>query len=213
MLRLALALVAMVAVMVHATRAEQNKYLIIVVLDNSAALQGVDLAEGLKKQLLFQVTELRKKSELRQAAVRIVSVNNPRVLWSGTPMELFRNGGALLSRIGVVKNGCADILGALDHVRLIIELEQPVRVDLYVFSSLIHTGSPCDKVSITLPQPAPEQLDLSFLSNEKTRIRFYFVHHLQLRPWHEMLKRIGLKNASIHDEESTRALLQKGLAP
>jgi len=210
-----LALVGFVALLVsHSSgHAGTNGRSIQLVVDNSAALQGAEIAESLKRQMSFHVSELRKRSEFKTARVHIISINNPRNLWVGTPVELFRNGAGVPGQIAVVQNGCADVLGALDQLLLNVELERPERVDVYVFSSLIHTGSPCDKVTIELPQPVPKNLDLSKLAKENIRVRFYFVHPLQVRPWAEAIRQAGLKSWSIHDEETTRTILRRGLEP
>lgn len=210
---LALCAGLLIATVTTALGAEPPRHSIQIVIDNSAALQGVEIAEGLKRQLLFHVTELRKRSEWKFARVHIVSTNNPRNLYVGSPVDLFRNGSPVLSQIATVKNGCSDLLGAFDQVRLNLELEKPQTALVLVFSSLIHTGAPCDRVSITLPQPVPEKLDLAFLKSDGMRLRFFFVHHLQMRPWADFIKKSEVSNATIHDEETTRAILHKGLEP
>jgi hypothetical protein len=206
-------LAALLALLALPAVGQEQGRSIQVIVDNSGALQNAGVAEPLKKQLLFHVTELRKSREFKTARVHVISTNNPRNLFVGTPVDFFRNGAGLLSSIATVQNGCADLVGALEQAKLNVELDRPSEIDVYVFSSLIHTGSPCDKVTIELPQQAPKDLDFRWLTAENIRVRFYFVHHLQVKSWLEALRAAGLSAAAIYDEETTRTVLQKGLGP
>ena len=182
-----------------------------IVIDNSAALQGIAEAELFKRRLLYQFSELRKDRDWRDVSTHIVTINNPRNVWVGTPRDLFKQGKLVLASIAGVKNGCADLIGALEQVKLNLELQKPKRVDVIVFSSLIHSGSPCDNVKISLPQEPPQGLELQFIAKHK--VRFLWVHHLQVRPWLKAIRKAGLGHASILDEQSTKTFLSKGLAP
>jgi hypothetical protein len=180
------------------------------VVDNSGARQGA--ADDPLKRLLFHLSELRKSRHFQNATINIVSQNQPRNLWVGTPMELFRNGREVLGKIVPVVNGCSDLVGALlDQVQLNLEMQKPSKAYVFVFSSLIHTGSPCNEVTIELPQAVPKNLDVTFLAKSEISVRFLWVHSLQVKPWLEAVRKAGLSNAQIMDEETTKRFLQKGL--
>ena len=180
-----------------------------VIVDNSGTLQHVQ--EGLRSEhrLFYNLTELRKKSSYREALINVISLNNPRNIFEVTPNQLFRRGAELVPRLNVIKDGCSDIVGAFERVKENVRLKGTTDVEVYVFSSLIHTGAPCDNAVIELPQEAPKDLDLSFLKNAK--VRFLWVHHLQKGPWLELLSRSGLLNFQLHDEEATKRVLREGL--
>ena len=182
-----------------------------VILDDSAALQESTDAEKFKKQLFHQLTLLRKKRATRDARIDVISVNNPRNRWTGTPTSLFRDGQPVLDLMGTVENGCSDYLGALDQARLNIEQSRAEVVRVYIFGSLIHTGNNCDGVKIELPQPAPNELNASFLSGEDTIVRVFWANHLQVRPWREAMVIAGLHDLVIFDLVSTQSELERGL--
>lgn len=180
-----------------------------IIVDNSAALIGAE-AEAFKRRLLFHVTELRKQRKFKHAHLNVVTTNNPRNAFVGTPVDLFRSGARLLGDIAVVEKGCADLVGALEQVKLNLELSTAKDAYVLIFWSGIHTGAPCN-VSITLPQAVPSDLDLSFLAKETISVRMYWLHNLQVRPWLQAIKEAGLKNAKVFDVETSKAVLNKGL--
>ena len=188
-----------------------SKISIVVLLDNSAALRNDLEAEEFKKFLFFHLTELRKRHATKRARINIISINNPRNLWTGTATDLFRNGKEVLKHIPIVKNGCSDLSGAFLQIGLNLQRRPVDRIRVYVFSSLIHTGAPCDGKKIELPQTAPDDLDLSFLADRATSIRFYWVSHLQVKPWLAHMRGSGIGDVVIHDEIETRTILRQGL--
>jgi len=168
---------------VTGSEAKSESISIQLIIDNSGARQGA--ADDPLKRLLFQVSELRKSRHLQNATINIVSQNQPRNLWVGTPGELFRNGREVLGKIAPVVNGCSDLVGALEQVQLNLELQKPSKAYVVGFSSLIHTGAPCEGATIDLPQPAPKNLELSFLAKPSIFVRFMWAHSLQVKPWLE----------------------------
>jgi len=180
-----------------------------VVVDNSGTLQHAQEGAQNERQLLYHLAELRKKGAGRDALINVIALNNPRNIFEGTPSQLFKRGAELVPKLNVLKDGCSDFQGAFERVRENVRLSQAREVEVYVFSSLIHTGAPCDNAVIQLPQAAPTELDLSFLKDAK--VRFLWVHHLQKGPWLELLGRAGLRNFRLHDEEATKRVLREGL--
>jgi len=190
--------------------AEQPAFTIQVITDNSGTLQNAEDAKKHEKALFWHLTELRKKRKYKDAIINVVSVNNPRNLFVGTPKQLYRHGQELLPKLQPIRNGCADIAGAFQAVRQNIELSDAKEARLYVFSSLIH-AFPCEDVVITLPQDVPANLDLSFLKNTKSELFFFWVHNLQVGKWLPHLKQAGVKNFQLQDEEGTKRVLREGL--
>lgn len=165
-------------------------------------------ADKFQRQLLFLITELRKRRAYKNAHLNIVSTNNPRNLWYGSPKTLFRNGREVLSKLGVVENGCCDLQKAFETIQLNIDLQQPKKIVVVVWASLIDVPSPCNNATVTLPQPVPE-IDLSFLVNKQTKVRFYWVHHTQLKGWLAAIRDAGLASAKVYDQETTKSVLMK----
>lgn len=190
-----------------------------VIVDQSAALQKPEEALRYEKLLLAHIAQLRKRRSTRDADIRLISVNNPRNLWVGTPRRLFLRGQEVLPRLAVVENGCADLQGAFEQVRTNLQLQRAAQVWVYVFSSLIHTGAPCDQTDIYLPQQPPKGLDLGFLGEAVSTLQFFWVHPLQEEPWTAFLQKQGILGRwrqgalefGLHDEESTKTQLEEGL--
>lgn len=201
-----------------APAAEPPPLSVQVIVDQSALLQKPAEASKFQKRLLHHLTELRKRRGTENAEIRIVSVNDPRNLWVGSPRDLF-HGRALLPLLDVVDNGCADLAGAFEQVRTNLRLRPGAEVRVYVFSSLIHTGAPCDRSEINLPQPPPAGLDLTFLAETARALKFYWVHPLQEEPWTDFLEKQGFLERqrrgqlafALHDEASTAKYLNEGL--
>ena len=200
-----LIILSLVFVLAPSTAQSEEGVSFQVLIDNSAAMQDQEEASQTIRLFMHQLAELRSKSSSRKAAISIISINNPRNLWHGTPRELYRNGKEVLKKIATVENGCSDIAGALEQARMNLESLKASKAYILVFSSLIHTGSPCDDSVITLPQAAPE-LELSFI--KEMDVRFYWVHHLQRKPWMEMLKK-HISSFQMHDQETTKAVLKR----
>ncbi len=208
MFRISLLLLAIIfsAFPVHA----EEKVSIQVIVDNSAALQNQKEAANAKKRLFFLLSELRKKRGFRNAAVTVISTNNPRTLWKGRPKDVFRNGAELLSKIEPVENGCSDLVGAFGQARDNLAIERPDKKVVIVIGSMIHTGVPCEKKTITLPQDAPRNLDLGFMND--TKLILHWCHALQKSPWVRLLRHQRIEDVELHDEASTLAVLKKGLS-
>ncbi len=193
-----------------ARRNNKSSVSIHVLVDNSAALVGAE-AEAFKRRMFLHLTDLRKKRRFKHASIKIVSTNNPRNLMVGSPVDLFRNGASLLSKIAVVEKGCADLVGALEQIKLNMELSPATETYAFIFWAGIHTGTPCDNVSIKLPQATPDDMDLSFLAKDSITVRFFWTHNLQVRPWLDAVRGAGLKNVKVFDEETSKAVLNTGL--
>lgn len=181
-----------------------------VIVDNSGTVQNVEDAKRQERALFWHLTELRKKSKYEDVLINVVSTNNPRNLFVGTPRQLFKHGRELLPKLEVVKNGCSDILGAFHTVKQNILLSRAKEAEVYVFSSLIH-AFPCENVVITLPQDVPAGLDISFLKEAKSKVTFFWVHNLQVRKWLSFLQQSGLEKFALLDEEGTKRILREGL--
>ncbi len=192
-------------------KAAEGPVSINVLIDNSATLLNVADAQEVQKLLLHQITQLRKKRETRFAVVNIVSLNDPRNLFVGTPKTLLRNARSLLPKLGVVINGCMDLAGAFEQVRTNVENAQAGRVEVYIVSSMIVTGAPCDSMTINLPHPAPKGLDLAFLTERRAKLRGYWVNHLQMRPMLDAFRNAGFSDFRLFDEASTKTVLQESL--
>ncbi len=192
-------------------KAAEGPVSINVLIDNSATLLNVADAQEVQKLLLHQITQLRKKRETRFAVVNIVSLNDPRNLFVGTPKTLLRNARSLLPKLGVVINGCMDLAGAFEQVRTNVENAQAGRVEVYIVSSMIVTGAPCDSMTINLPHPAPKGLDLAFLTERRSKLRGYWVNHLQMRPMLDAFRNAGFSDFRLFDEASSKTVLQESL--
>ena len=192
-------------------KAAEGPVSINVLIDNSATLLNVADAQEVQKLLLHQITQLRKKRETRFAVVNIVSLNDPRNLFVGTPKTLLRNARSLLPKLGVVINGCMDLAGAFEQVRTNVENAQAGRVEVYIVSSMIVTGAPCDSMTINLPHPAPEGMDLAFLTERRSKLRGYWVNHLQMRPMLDAFRQAGFADFRLFDEASSKTVLQESL--
>lgn len=190
-----------------------------VIVDNSAVLAQPEQALEQMKRLFWHLSELRKHAPTRNATITIVSTNYPRNLWIGTASRLRQTGAEVLAQIAPVENGCADLRGAFEQVRLNLRRQAAQEVRVYVFASLIDTGSPCGAAEIRLPQAPPEGLDLAFLDARAKTVQFYWVHPLQVKPWFDLLAEQGLEqraktedfNLGVYDEQETQTRLEQGL--
>jgi len=183
-----------------------------VVVDNSGTFQNVKNAIVQEKTLFWRLVELRKRSGFRNVIINVVSINNPRNLFVGTSHQLWKNGSDLIPKLAVIPNGCADLVAAFEQVKANIEMNRATRADIYVFSSLINTNTPCQNITVNLPQKPPENLDLSFLKDTGSKLTFFWVHSLQVREWHPYLQKAGLDHVRLYDEEGTKRILRERLA-
>ena len=191
-----------------------------VVIDNSAVLAQPEQALAQQKRLLFELTQLRKRHDSRHADIQIVSTNYPRNLWVGTPQRLRMEGKTVLEQVAMVENGCSDLRGAFDQVRMNLRRQPAQEVRVFVFASLIDTGAPCGgETVIRLPQAPPAGLDLAFLDERVSTLKFYWAHPLQVKPWFDLLEGQGLTQRAntdpfdlgVYDENETPMQLEKGL--
>lgn len=200
-----------ILLIVSSARAEEGPVSITILMDNSATLLNVADAQEVQRLLLHKLTQLRKKRATKNALVNIVSLNDPRNLFTGTPKRLLRNGASVLPLLGTVRNGCMDLAGALDQMRTNVEMQNPSRVEVFIVSSMIATGAPCEGMTISLPHPMPQDLDLGFLVERKAKVRVYWVHHLQMRPAFDAFRNAGLEDVRLYDEAGSRSALEEGL--
>ena len=195
-------------VMAASSALAQPQHSIQIIYDNSPALMRATEAEIAAKQLLYRTVKLKRRKATRGAVIDIISTVNAQVRWHGTPKDLARDGHAALGALKTIKNGCPNLLSGLDHTRLNLEMMQPKKAHVIVFSSLIH-AYPCQGKTISLPQPVPADLDLSFLKEDNVRVTFLWAHASQKAGWLTAIRKAGLKSFRLLGVAETKALLSK----
>lgn len=210
-IRKLLAGTALATVLAAKAMAAEGPVSVNVVFDNTATLLNVADAQEVAKLLLHQLGKYRKRSETKHATISLVSLNDPRNLYVGTPKTMKRSAASVLQLLGVVVNGCHDMVGAMEQVRTNVQQQKAERVELYIVSSMIHTGAPCADATVALPHPAPENLDLKFLKDRKAKVRGYWVHHLQMRTMLDAFTKAGLGDFRLYDEATSKSVLLEGL--
>lgn len=196
------------ALFVFPLSASENTQTVQIIVDNSPALMQRAEAEIAQRQLFYRTWKLKRRRATRNTTIDIVSTVNAQTRWHGTPKALGRDGASALGATSIIANGCPNLLGALDQVRINLELQQPRKTHVIFFSSLIH-AYPCADKTIALPQPVPDGLDLSFLNREGVRLTLLWVHPLQKSAWLTALQNAGLRNFQLLDPAATKALLQE----
>lgn len=183
-----------------------------IIFDNSPALMSQSNAEIAESQLLYWTWKLKRRKATRHTVINIISTVNAQNRWQGTPVDLGRNGAAAVGAIQIIENGCPNLIGALEQVRINLELLRPETANVILFSSLIHSY-PCANQTIELPQPVPVQLDLSFLSTKGVKLTILWAHPLQKNGWLKAIQNAGLKNFQLLDPAATKALLKQRGGP
>lgn len=194
-----------------AVEAEPQKTSINLLIDNSATLINADEGQEVVLDLLDQVTRLRKDPEMSDATVNVVVLNDPRNVFHGTPKSLHGQAQAVLPRLSRVVNGCMDFLAGLEQIRMNVDQQRPDRVEIYIVSSMIDTGAPCDDMVVELPFPLPEVIDFSFLDDVEHKVRVLWVHHLQMPYVIAAFQESGLTDYRLYDEATSRTVLREGL--
>lgn len=207
---LMLALVAMFLV-VSGANAATGRISVNLIIDNSATLLAVPGAQENLRKLLYHVTKLWDRRAYRDAVVSLVTLNDPRNLFVGSAKDLRRNIDSVWPETGVVINGCSDHEAAFRQVETNVLSQNAERVEIYMLSSLIHSGQPCDEVIIDLPHPMPDGIDLSFLDGRDAKLRIYWAHHLQIPGGLDLFRRFGLKDFRLYDQATSKTALSEGL--
>lgn len=173
-----------------------SRKLVQIVIDNSGALQNSETGQKIQFAWLQLVARDMQRGAGQNDLVHIVTTHNPRTVWEGRGSTLLRSYKLLVEpEIEQVPDGCNELGAALTRVRQHIARSLADEIEIYVFSSLIPTGAPCDKVRIQLPQPVPATIDLrSLIQPELTRLSFLWVEENQEVVWADFVERSGLLN-------------------
>lgn len=174
----------------------ESKKLIQIVIDNSGALQNSETGQRTQSAWLQLISREMQRGAGRNNLVHIVTTHNPRTVWEGRGSALLRSYKLLVEpEIKQVTDGCNELGAALKRVRQHVARNLADEIEIYVFSSLIPTGAPCDKIRIQLPQPVPATIDLrSLIQPELTRLSFLWAEENQEVVWADFIERSGMLN-------------------
>lgn len=171
-----------------------------VLLDDSGVLMESEQAYEQKLALLGHLRSMSRQRRFAQARIDVISTSRGRGVWIGTPLDL--KGGpktdALVQHSVSHPTHCNNLPAAFSELQMNIEhLEQQGFKNIYiiVFSSLIHTPSPCEpSMQITLPQLPPEAGIVEVLTSSDAiqSVAFYWVDHNQRRIWGEFLEPVSV---------------------
>lgn len=173
-----------------AVTAQADK-LIQIIIDNSGTLQNHEQADfAIRGFLGLKATEFRR-SEFRDATVHIVTTHDPRTIYEGPARGLSRAITPLiLPEVKFQQEGCNQLDEAINRMSRNVASRSATEVEIYVFSSLIHTGAPCVDVDLDLPQAVPSTIDITSLMPQQTTVlHFLWAHRLQEQTWANAIQR------------------------
>lgn len=193
-------------------RSDNPKPLVILIFDNAgtAAIYADELKD-LKKRVLWNMR--KPPRHLRGAAIKVLSVHATRVLFSGDSRSIRRQADELVPLLEYEATGCADLVGAFQLAKELIEEDKPSRAAIISIGGLIHSGSPCSS-TISLPQAVPAGLPLKAFAQMEITVLALGAHRLQRQAYGLAFRRAGLKNGKVLGVAESKALLRKrgGLA-
>ncbi len=149
-----------------------------IVIENGGVITDPEGQMTTARQLLGELTELRRRRATKDSTVHIITSANPtEITWSGTPEQLFEQGAHVLEAIQF-RPTCSDLSLAWQEVRNNVRITRPDDLRLVQIGPFIHAGYPCDEGDglITLPQAVPVEVQLGSLAAEASFLRLLNVH-------------------------------------
>lgn len=197
--------------------APDAKPAVYLVIENGGTVTKREEALKTVSFMLGELVKLRRRRATRDTAIHIILTANPtEVTWSGTPQQLFDQGGHVMELI-TFKDTCSDLALAWDQVHLTTRITRPGAVSLIGVGPMIHAGFPCDEgeTTISLPQKPPEGLRMAQMVERAEFLRLLNVHADQDEVYLDYLEangamaRIaeGTLNFDLLDRARTRATL------
>ncbi len=205
--------------------AASEKAAFVFVNDDSGAMTDMEHVPQLRDRMLKQFNTLKKKARrYARADLVLISTSKARPVWYGKISDLGgKRGHEVIDRTTNDPKRCNQIAASFKAVRNAIkqlDRQGATEIHIVVFSSLISTPIPCDKiVRIDLPQ-LPVQVDwLASLTptDHVNSVTFYGVNTHQHPVYTQSLEPLAGwgekrgKTFDIHDFESTSNALRFGL--
>jgi len=157
---------------------EEEAPTFFVVIENGGVITDPEGQMDTARQMLGELTELRRRRATKDSTIHIITSANPtEITWSGTPGQLFEQGGTVLEAIQF-RPTCSDLALAWQEVRNNVRITRPDDLRLLQIGPFIHAGYPCDEGDglITLPQAVPAEVQLGSLAMEASFLRLLNVH-------------------------------------
>lgn len=168
-----------------------------IIIDDSGVLQHPEDARPYVMSILSQVKRLSRRRDGAYVQIDVISTSYGRTVWTGTPHDLRRNPAraqALVDNTEASGTRCNNLPGAFAELQsnlAALERQGRKRIDVFVFSSLIHTPRPCSETTqIALPQLPPSEGDFNgaLMGSSAVRsISFYWVSPHQKGVWEQHL--------------------------
>ena len=175
----------------------QERIAVELVMDDSGVLLDAQEARPAAMMLLAHLKALATKRAGANATVEVISTSLGRTVWSGTPLSIRRDPAraqALVDAVTPDAQRCNNLPGAFLELKsnlAQLERERVKDVHVMIFSSLVDTPRPCNRLAtITLPQMPPAEGGLNETLSGTPVIRslsFFWVSPHQKRVWEEFL--------------------------
>lgn len=167
---------------------------VFLIVDNGAGHQFTKESDAVRQGLFRQLVEMGRNKQRRNAKINIITTVRPRIVWAGKPFDIEDHAESIEQKISYDGKGCTDLVGAFQQIDLGLRSTTAKEVWVFIWSSLIDTGRPCDLSSVKLPQSPPSSIDFSGLAANKMIKRIFFlgVHHEQYKTWFPALERVGM---------------------
>lgn len=191
----------------HARRKRDSSLAVIVLIENGGTVQNHDATMTTVKNLLGQLTNLKRRRATRNAQISIVLSATPnRIAWSGTPKQLLAQAVEVLKLIKF-RSGFNDLVLAFEQIDTTIEIAMPEAYRIYWIGPTIHVPfSASDKeIRVSVPQDIPAGLKLAKVAEKASVLKIYGVHPDQDR------KLLDYLNASGISKRAARGLMELNL--
>ncbi len=159
-----------------------------VVTDKSAAytLMKSEAPTALKRVLVGYLVEKSKRN--RDMFLQFIDTTNGHTVFSRKSGDFVRDGAAKIAmdRTAFNPRGCNDLVAAFDQLKFNIKRSKAEELYIVVFSTLVHSGSPCVE-GFDPFAPVPVEIDPTSLLDDKRikRISFIGATGEQAPGWHQ----------------------------
>lgn len=181
-LTITMAFLAVIAISTPSHSQEVANLLQIVVDDTGALQDRKDPTNrSTAKETLFKFLRHISNTYSRETKVIVISQFGAENIWSGDPREIKRSGRntELVEFVQSNWGGCSDLLRIISLFDENMFLNKAKSHEIIFFSSMIHTGKPCDSSTVSIEQRLPDKFLSSLskiVSSNSVELSFYWVY-------------------------------------
>jgi hypothetical protein len=167
------ALVSMSTDVEGQVRQPDNVY--ILGIDSGGVNLDAELGFQVRVEAMRVIRSLRTRVRYVRSRIELVDITEGRLVWAGTPGTFRgREADKVTQVISSKPTRCSDLVRGFQAIQDRVEAVEKMgfnKISILIFSPLIHTGTPCAKSSIKLPQAPPAyNFAASLIKSVKTKL-------------------------------------------